>query len=96
MAKRGRPTLSPAERLIKTIGQETYDKIANADAEELKALIASTESEVRDAEIELKENEKIKEARQAVADLAGPFQDAKKRGRAIQRACREYLDAKGK
>lgn len=91
-----RPRKSAHEKLLETIGQDTADEMAAMSADDLRVKIASTEAEIRDAEVALKETPAIMEAKQALADLTGPFKDARKRGRAVQRHARELLDAKGK
>jgi len=87
---------TPDAKRIRLIGgAEVMEALQAKSADELRAYMGEVEAEVRDAEVALKENPKIKELAAALREARGPFRDAITQGRARQRYARELLDAKG-
>lgn len=82
------------QKAAKILGQTKLDELMSMSTEELKNQIAKAESNISTVEIELKENESIKALRDELKETVGPFKDAIKVQRAIQRFCASRLDSK--
>jgi uncharacterized small protein (DUF1192 family) len=79
-------------KVAKVLGSEKISELSALSVEELKTQIAQAEKNISDAETELSENESIKALKDELKETVGPFKDAIKYQRMIQRFCSSRIE----
>jgi len=59
-------------------GDEFISTVSGLSTEQLKSRITSLQTELRESEDHKEENEQLKNARQLVSELSGPYRDVQK------------------
>lgn len=86
---------SELAKLRKVMPDSMPEELEALDRDGLMRRIADSESNIREAESSRDDNEQLGAARELVKELAGPYRDAIKVQRAIQRYALLMLEQRG-
>ena len=79
----------------KNVPAPFLDELPSRTTDEIKGIVAQCAMEIDRLDQELKENVTVKELKENLKDLTGPFADTKKTLRSKIRYCRETLATRG-
>lgn len=96
MAKRGRKSKTPLEKLQAIVGPELCLELEALDDEALRARIAAAEADVATVEKTKADDEQLASLVAQAREAGASYRDSTKRLRAIQRYAHMLREAKGK